>query len=284
MSESRIRGLPIWQGEIEIEPLDGGLTNLNYKVRDGERTYAVRAGEDDVILGIDRQNERVCARAAADLGVAPGIAWCEGGLTVAQFIDGQALTVETANSSDRLEQIAATLRCIHEEGVEAASGMSKFTAFEVARSYIATAIGRGNELPGPSKSLSDELTELESCLPAYRPTFCHNDMMPGNVIIDESRVWIIDWEYAGCGDPCFDLAGFASNCEFDPATEQRWLKAYHGSVTAESERHFRILKAMAALRECLWAVIKGEAAEIAFDYGGYRDENWEKYRAALREV
>ena len=46
MSEAILRALPIWRGEVEITPLSGGLTNLNYRVIDGDRTYAARTGTD----------------------------------------------------------------------------------------------------------------------------------------------------------------------------------------------------------------------------------------------
>ena len=74
MTEATIRSLPIWKHDIQIAPMEGGLTNLNYRVTDGEATYAVRTGADDPRLGISRRNELACARIAADLGVAPAIA------------------------------------------------------------------------------------------------------------------------------------------------------------------------------------------------------------------
>ena len=39
---------------------------------------------------------------------------------------------------------------------------------------------------------------------------------------------IVDWEYAGMGDPRFDLGNLSINSEFDEATDERLLAAYHG--------------------------------------------------------
>jgi thiamine kinase-like enzyme len=40
---------------------------------------------------------------------------------------------------------------------------------------------------------------------------CHHDVHGGNIVIDPAlRLWLVDWEYAGLGDPAFDLASFAS--------------------------------------------------------------------------
>ena len=43
----------------------------------------------------------------------------------------------------------------------------------------------------------------------HRPVPCHNDLLAANFIWDGMRVRIVDWEYAGMGDRCFDLANFA---------------------------------------------------------------------------
>ena len=39
---------------------------------------------------------------------------------------------------------------------------------------------------------------------------------------------IVDWEYAGMGDPRFDLGNLSINNDFDDATSERLLAAYYG--------------------------------------------------------
>ena len=34
---NKIRSLPIWKNKIDIKSLDGGITNYNYLVSDGEK-------------------------------------------------------------------------------------------------------------------------------------------------------------------------------------------------------------------------------------------------------
>ena len=46
---------------------------------------------------------------------------------------------------------------------------------------------------------------------------CHNDYMPANWVWgrlngdQEPKLWLIDFEYGGIGDCCFDLANFSVN-------------------------------------------------------------------------
>ena len=79
---------------------------------------------------------------------------------------------------------------------------------------LAAAIGRRIEL---------------ACLAApleLRP--CHNDLLNANFIDDGARIRIVDWEYAGMGDPFFDLGNFSINHELTPEEDEVLLAAYDG--------------------------------------------------------
>src|SRR5947209_12894472 len=77
--EERIRGVlarvhALAGRELTIEPLGGGLTNKNYLVDADSEAYVLRvAGADTGLLGIDRDCEVACARAAAVAGVGPEV-------------------------------------------------------------------------------------------------------------------------------------------------------------------------------------------------------------------
>src|ERR1700716_2529878 len=56
-------------------PLEGGITNRNFRVRLGQRDYVLRLpGKDTELLGISREAERIANGQAARLGVAPEVA------------------------------------------------------------------------------------------------------------------------------------------------------------------------------------------------------------------
>ncbi len=282
MSEESIRALPIWRGEIQIEPLSGGLTNLNYLVLDGESAFAVREGTDDPALGISRSNELACTRAAAEFGFAPRIAHAEEGILVSDFITNSTpLTPELLSDQEALERTAKAIRAIHAAGPGITGHLMYFSPFQVTRTYVRFAADNDLALPRPADDLLQFIRQLQGSVSPSEPTFCHNDMMPGNFLDTGDRLWIIDWEYSGVGAyPLFDLAGLSSNCGFDAEQDEMLLGTYSGDdETFVTGRAFQIMKAMAALRESLWAVIQGSQTKIEFDYDGYRDENFEKFSA-----
>ena len=57
---------------------------------------------------------------------------------------------------------------------------------------------------------------------------CHNDLLNANFIDDGTRIRIIDWEYAGMGDPFFDLGNFSINHELTPDEDAMLLREYDG--------------------------------------------------------
>ena len=88
-AENRIATLPCWRNPVRIEPLNGGMTNLNFKVQDGAQSYVVRFGEDDPIHLISRRNEIASCKAAFAIGVSPELVYHEPGILMVRFIKGQ---------------------------------------------------------------------------------------------------------------------------------------------------------------------------------------------------
>ncbi len=89
-----------------------------------------------------------------------------------------------------------------------------------------------------------------------------------------------DWEYAGIGHPCFDLANLSANARFTDEQDRDLLTAYHGDFQPRHLAELWIFKAMSLLRESIWSTIQTVASDIPFDYHRYADENLEAYRQA----
>lgn len=66
---------------------------------------------------------------------------------------------------------------------------------------------RAGELIDHFKRLVDELPAVPACL-------THHDLHPGNICVQESEYTIIDWEYAGIGNPWFDAAALRTEWDY----------------------------------------------------------------------
>src|SRR5262249_14477708 len=90
----RLRALDFWQGPITAEPIPGGITNYNYRVRASAGPSGARLWVERPLVGIARRNEVVCQRAAHACGVAPEVVHHEDGVLVSAHLDARTMTAE----------------------------------------------------------------------------------------------------------------------------------------------------------------------------------------------
>ena len=255
----------VWPGQqVAIEPLGGGITNRNFKVETDGRRFVLRiGGKDTELLGIDRSAEHAASRVAADLGLGPEVvAFVEPeGYLVTRYVDGEVGKVDVA-------RVGAALRLLH----DGPAFPGHFDSFRVVEAYRATAAEHGIGVPSayePAKELANQIEHRRSHVPR-RP--CHNDLLNANFIDDGGRLVLVDWEYAGMGDPFFDLGNFAVNHELTEESEQALLSAY-GSNDADA---LVLMRFMSDFREAMWGIVQFAISELDFDFAAYADEHFER--------
>jgi thiamine kinase-like enzyme len=255
----------VWPGrEVELEPLGGGITNRNFKVAlDGE-CYVLRiGGKDTELLGIDRTAEHAASSTAAGLGLAPEVvAFVEPeGYLVTRYVEGAVGDVDP-------ERVGRCLRRLHDGPALPA----RFDSFRVVETYRATAREHGVAVPDAYERAKEIANRIERRRLGAEPRPCHNDLLNANFISDGECLWIVDWEYAGMGDPFFDLGNFAVNHELDEAGERELLAAY-GSDDHET---LVLMRFMSDFREAMWGVVQQGISELDFDFAAYAGEHFER--------
>ena len=269
-----VRALTPVLGEPESAPvaLEGGITNRNFRLRWGGRDCVLRCpGKDTELLGIDRRTEWAATRAAAAAGVGPEpIAFDPGvGCLVTAFIDGRPVDAEELR--ERIPELAAVLQAIH----AGPPLPSAFDPFAVVAEYARIAAERGGAIPPAVAELAPAAAAIRAELggPEHAPVPCHNDLLTANLLDDGGRLRIVDWEYAGMGDPYFELANLAVKNGFGEDHEAALLEGYWGAATPERRRALRLMRVMASYWEGMWGVLQATVSELDFDFRGYADEH-----------
>ena len=82
---------------------------------------------------------------------------------------------------------------------------------------------------------------------------------------------IVDWEYAGMGDPRFDLGNLSVNNDFDEETDERMLTAYYEEDRLPDRRRaaLKLMRVLSDAREAAWGVVQAHVSELDFDFDGY---------------
>lgn len=271
-------------GPRQGEPvaLAGGITNRNFRVRFGDRDYVVRlCAPATRLLGIDREAERAASEAAHRAGVGPALAAFlpDDGCLVFAFVAGRA--VEAADVRAGVERVAAALRMVHGAPPVAAV----FSPFRIAERYRATAIERGGALPAACAEGFRVAAAIERALGVAEPVLCHNDLLPGNILDASGEgdgpaaspgLWIVDWEYAGMGDPAFDLGNLSVNNGFALEDDRRLVEAYFGAPDDRRLARVRLMRAASDWREAMWGVVQATLSDLDFDFSAYADEHLER--------
>lgn len=280
--EDKVRGLSCWRGRVEIAPLGGGITNRNFLVTDAGRRAVVRIGDDIPVHQILRFNELAASRAAFEAGVSPAVLHHEPGALVIDFVEGRTLSAEDLQQRPMLEQALTLVARAHRDIPRVLRGPALvFWVFHVLRDYAGTLRdGRSPHLP-LIPGLLDDAARLEAAVGPIDLVFGHNDLLPANFLHDGTRLWLIDWDYAGFNSPLFDLGGLAANNGLAPADEDWMLATYFARAPDARLRHaYRAMKAAAALRETLWSMVSELHSDLDFDFAAYTAGNLETYRAA----
>ena len=282
--EEAIARVPMWQAasDIRVAPLEGGITNRNYRVDVGNESFHLRlAGENTAMLGIDREHEYHAAQVAGGLGIAPEVVYFirPEGYLITRFIKGRPIPVEELRQPENIQRLVDALRKLHT--LPHIPGV--FNAFQVVRDYTAIAKRYDVHFPENFDWLIHQMNQAESALMVQplSPRPCHNDLLNANFLLAD-RLYILDWEYAGMGDIFFDLANFSNNQELSPEDDRLLLDCYFGEVTPQDLAHLNIMKIMSDFREAMWGQVQVGISDLEFDFREYADKHFDRLMQNIR--
>ncbi|WP_036224694.1 choline/ethanolamine kinase family protein [Marmoricola sp. URHB0036] len=267
--------------ERQVEELSGGLTNVNVKVTTEDGSVVVRIAQaGSELLAIDRDAERRNSEAAAEAGVgAPVIEYVEDPrLLVVGFIEGHTFTDDDLRDGGHLTRVAAACRQLH----EGPRFVNEFDMFEIQPRYLAIAHEHGFRLPDRYEEFADQAQQIKRAL-GTKPVAtvpCNNDLLAGNFIDDGQKIWLIDYEYAGNNDPCFELGNLWSEANLADEQLDELMEAYDGELLRHRVARARLWGLMSKYGWTLWGSIQSSVSTIDFDFWEWA---MEKYDRAVAE-
>ena len=106
---------------------------------------------------------------------------------------------------------------------------------------------------------------------------CHNDLLDANFIDDGTRIRIIDWEYAGMGDPFFDLGNFSINHkQLTPDEDEILLAAYDSAVHTKRLARLVLMRVVSDFREAMWGILQQGVSTLEVDFVAYAAGNFDR--------
>jgi thiamine kinase-like enzyme len=288
--QSPLDGLLDWVPSLAGHPrtaeeLPGGLTNRNYKVTTPDGVFVARvwsAGSE--LLAIDRGSEYRNSVIAADAGVgAPVIEYRPGdGVLVIGYIQGRTLTNADVALPANIARIARACRRLHSGGRFG----NDFDMFDIQRRYAAVVRDHGFRVPRGYHDLMPQFQAIKQAL-AVRDEGtvpCNNDLLAGNFIDDGERIWLIDYEYSGNNDPCFELGNIAAECHLSPAALAELVTCYYGRPLRNKIARARLLGLAGKYGWTLWGAIQSAASPLDFDFWSWAMERFDGAAEGLTDA
>lgn len=268
-SLARLAALSIWPASPTIAPIPGGRTNENFRVDAGGRTYFARIGVDLPHHNISRKTEIRCIGLAAAAGVSPPVLHAADGILVTEFVPGVTLVQGQPVGDDVLVRLAHALGRLF--GRPAPADLPPFDPVDICRGYLAAL--PANTLGASSLARAADILAATPRLTDR--TLIHADLIPENVIVAQDSLAIVDWEYAGRGDPAVDVAAVVMNFALD-ARQAALFVDTHGGVELEL---VRALEPVMALREVLWCETQRHFVGVRGDLEEYSALCWKRIDA-----
>ena len=242
-----LSGLP--KDRIRISRL-GGLSHTNLKLETSAGDFVLQVPVPDPHAP-DRAQAIEATRRASDLGIGAELLHDDPktGIIVTRWVaGGKTLSPESLRSSTRLlGEVVGLLRRWHRSGDGLGPAIDHFDAMDRLRAALPTPLG-SVRLTDALVSARVERGRQASLAPI------HGDPDLENLLSTQDGCVLIDWEYAGMGDPAWDLGYLALAADLSPIEETAMLAAY-----ADPEitlRRLRLNRLIAAALSALWFAVR----------------------------
>jgi aminoglycoside phosphotransferase (APT) family kinase protein len=232
-----------------ITTIAGGLS--------GATVHRVDADGRTFVLKISRREESIDSwrarleilRLAADAGVAPRVIHADEArrAVLSLFVAGKPFVAAYSDPRTRDEAVrdlGRTLRRVHD--IPPPSGADS----RDPRDFLAETWSGLSEIAGVPAFVGDAVRRVLDETPprsGRNAVLSHNDVNPGNLVYDEERLMLVDWDAAGRNDPYYDLAAIAVFHRMDDQTCRRLLAAHDGESVAEIPAFFAYTRRLIAV-------------------------------------
>lgn len=258
----------------DIVILQKGLTNIlfTFVVR-GER-YIFRYPGDSSQFFIYRKNECVAQRLAAKANADDTYVYIdEDGLKISKFRENcHDLSGVYYHDVELMKAVARKIRAFHDMGYNLPNSQEYDydPIWQCERLFKEASKMRGDLFKVFEKEWA-VMRKLQKYadMDHIPHTMCHNDINIDNILVTDTTLDIIDWEFAGYNDPAYDFGRVIAGLEYDVDEPKILdiLEAYFGRPATEQEHlHWMAYAAIHNWYYVGWALYKESINESSRDW------------------
>ncbi len=230
-----------------------GTTNRLYRGQISNQSLILRANAgEDWAFGVSRETEAQILELIQGCVWAPKVVknnWREGWCLMWDHGDTIAPPINKKTTSQLLMAISEW-QLIQPRNIQPFDYSALFNRYQ---KHIDAATDHSTQ----QQQQLDQIINRINKLPAVPQCLTHHDLHIDNICSNDSNVVILDWEYAGFGNPLFDGAALFKKFKFT-AIEISTLPAFSQINRTELKQAFAEVSVVATLLEKLWLSIRGQ--------------------------
>lgn len=184
------------------------------------------------------------------------------GLLLISYIKGKTYGAEDVGAN--LNRIATSLRSLHALD----TFDHEFNMFTTQKNYQTIVQEQGFRLPKGYLDFGSKVDEIKKAMSVLFDGLvpCNNDLLPGNFIDDGQKIWLIDYEYAGNNDACFEIGNVWAEAFLPIDALEELVSAYYGGYRPDKTARAWLWALMAKYGWTLWASIQSSVSDLDFDF------------------
>lgn len=223
-----------------LEKVELGLSNDHYLIND---TYFVRVPKIIKRPDYNPLNEKIIESKIGEI-FHPSINNLyfdeQNGIKVCNLITNFKIFDNQNICFTHIRRIAHTLKKLHNQKIENVEEFDVIKRLKLYKSFSNCTLAK-------EKEIIDEYLKYSK----DEKVLCHNDLVPGNLLIIDHKIELIDYEYASLNDPYFDLASFISENNIKDKTVIRFFLEQYFLCPIKEEQYAK-LEAFININNLLW--------------------------------
>ena len=261
-----IKLIPEWKGKlIKVNPINSGITNINFEVIVGKKSFFLSMpSSNSELLNIDYGNKYYNNKICGEINISPRVThFIESeNLLVTEFIKSKASSLTIFQSSKEIEQLVKNIKLLH----NANPFLRNFNMLSQISYY--QNILKKDYLPKKLFKYVNNIKTLKKklYLPNDKLVPCHNDLLAENIINKDNQIFIVDFDYSGNNDPCFELGNLSVEMEYDDEQINKLVRSYYGEINENIISRVNLQGVVSDIGWSLWSYVQVKNSNLNFDY------------------